>query len=102
MLDVIRFDFDPAVSPFGLTVRLETLALGGVVLLVLVLIALAAGRASGPIDAERHDAAGSRSRAVGQLRRDDLILIAFGVVPGAVVGGRLGYGLIHLDYYRAN
>jgi len=99
---VIRFDFDPAVSPFGLTVRLETLTLGGVIMLVLVLVALMAGRASGPIDAQSDDAAGSRSRAVGRLRRDDLILIAFGVVPGAVVGGRLGYGLIHLDYYRAN
>ena len=43
-----------------------------------------------------------RVPAVGRLRRDDLILIAFGVVPGAIVGGRLGYGLIHLDYYRAN
>lgn len=99
---MIRFDFDPAVSPFGLTVRLETLALGGVILLVLVLVALMAGRAPGPIDAESDDAAGSPSRAVGRLRRDDLILIAFGVVPGAIVGGRLGYGLIHLDYYRAN
>ena len=99
---MIRFDFDPAVSPFGLAVRLETLTLGGVIMLVLVLVALMAGRASGPIDAQSDDAAGSRSRAVGRLRRDDLILIAFGVVPGAIVGGRLGYGLMHLDYYRAN
>lgn len=100
---MIRFDFDPTVSPFGLTVRLEALALGGVILLVLVLTALMAGRASGPSDAESDDAAGSQSRdPAGRLRRDDLILIAFGVVPGAVVGGRLGYGLIHLDYYRAN
>jgi prolipoprotein diacylglyceryltransferase len=103
VLDVIRFDFDPTVSPFGLTVRLETLALGGVILLMLVLVALMAGRASGPTDAEGDDAAGSHSRdSAGRLRPDDLILIAFGVVPGAVVGGRLGYGLIHLDYYRAN
>jgi Prolipoprotein diacylglyceryltransferase len=103
VLDVIRFGFDPTVSPFGLTVRLETLALGGAILLVLVLVALMAGRASGPTDAGSDDAAGSRSRdSAGRLRRDDLILIAFGVVPGAVVGGRLGYGLIHLDYYRAN
>jgi prolipoprotein diacylglyceryltransferase len=103
VLDVIRFDFDPTVSPFGLTVRLETLALGGVILLVLVLVALMAGMASGPVDSEGDETAGSSSRdSGGRLRRDDLILIAFGVVPGAVVGGRLGYGLIHLDYYRAN
>ena len=37
-----------------------------------------------------------------KLRRDDLILIAFGAIPGAVVGGRLSYVLMHLDYYRAN
>ena len=103
MLDAIRFDFDPTVSPFGLTVRLETLALGGVILLVLVLVALQAGRASRRIGAVDDDAAGSRSLdSTGRLRRDDLILIAFGVVPGAIVGGRLDYGLIHLDYYRAN
>jgi prolipoprotein diacylglyceryltransferase len=103
VLDSIRFDFDPTVSPFGLTVRLETLALGGVILLVLVLVALQAGRTSRRIDAESDDAAGSRSLdSAGRLRRDDLILIAFGVVPGAIVGGRLDYGLIHLDYYRAN
>jgi prolipoprotein diacylglyceryltransferase len=103
VLDVIRFDFDPTVSPLGLTVRLETLALGGVILLMLVLVALMADRVSLPTDAEGDDAAGSRSRdSAGRLRPDDLILIAFGVVPGAVVGGRLGYGLIHLDYYRAN
>jgi prolipoprotein diacylglyceryltransferase len=103
VLDSIRFDFDPTVSPFGLSVRLETLALGGVILLVLVLVALQAGRASRRIDAESDDAAGPRSLdSAGRLRRDDLILIAFGVVPGAIVGGRLDYGLIHLDYYRAN
>jgi prolipoprotein diacylglyceryltransferase len=103
VLDVIRFDFDPTVAPFGLIVRLETLVLGGVILLVLALVALIAGWVSQPTDAESDDGAGSHSRdSAGRLRRDDLILIAFGVVPGAVVGGRLGYGLIHLDYYRAN
>jgi prolipoprotein diacylglyceryltransferase len=35
------------------------------------------------------------------LRRDDVLLIALGVLPGAVVGGRLVYGLVHLDYFRA-
>ncbi len=102
MLDLIRFDFDPTVAPFGLTVRLETLLLGGVILLVLVLMALMAGRASLPADAAGDDPAGSVPGGfAGRLRRDDLILVAFGVVPGAFVGGRLGYGLIHLDYYRA-
>lgn len=112
MLDVIRFDFDPTVAPFGLSIRLETLALSGVILMVLVLIALRAGRA--PVtdvtaaavsrDTARDAAVESRGAptAGGRLRRDELILIAFGVIPGAVVGGRLSYVLIHLDYYKAN
>jgi prolipoprotein diacylglyceryltransferase len=103
VLDVIRFDFDPTVAPFGLTVRLETLALGAVILLVLVLVALMAGLERQPTNVPGDDPTGSSSRdSAGRLRRDDLILIAFGVVPGAFIGGRLGYGLIHLDYYRAN
>jgi hypothetical protein len=103
--DVIRFDFDPTASPFGLSIRLETLALCGVIFLVLVLTALRAGRAPVPdvttVSVARETAADSRgSRASGgRLRRDDLILIGFGVVPGAVVGGRLSYVLVHLDYY---
>jgi prolipoprotein diacylglyceryltransferase len=98
VLDAISFDFDPTVAAFGLTVRLETLALGGVIFLVLVLTALRAGRVQ-----PRADDTGSRSgESGGRLRRDDLILIGFGVVPGAVLGGRLGYGLVHLDYYQVN
>ena len=97
MAAAITFDFDPTVSPFGLPVRLETLALCGVIFLTLILIALRAGRVKFSDEA----AAGTRGSG-GRLRRDDLILIAFGVVPGAVVGGRLGYGLLHLDYYSAN
>jgi prolipoprotein diacylglyceryltransferase len=100
--DVIRFDFDPTVAPFGLSIRLETLALCGVIFMVLLLIALRAGRApvtEAPTATETH---GLRGSGGGRLRRDDLILIGFGVVPGAVVGGRLSYVLIHLDYYLAN
>jgi Prolipoprotein diacylglyceryl transferase len=106
--DLIRFDFDPTASPFGLSIRLETLALCGVILLVLVLTALRAGRAPVPDVATAAvsrgspaDPRGSRASG-GRLRRDDLILIGFGVVPGAVVGGRLSYVLVHLDYYLAN
>ncbi len=36
------------------------------------------------------------------LRPDDLLFIAVAAVPGAVIGGRLGYVLLHLDYYAAN
>jgi prolipoprotein diacylglyceryltransferase len=91
----VRLDFDPSTIVLGTSVRLDMLALAGVVFVVLIIVALGAGRSGvtagidGAPDAPR-------------LRRDDLILIAFGAVPGAVIGGRLGYGLLHLDYYRTD
>lgn len=36
------------------------------------------------------------------LRVDDLVFAVVGAVPGAIVGGRLGSVLDHLDYYVAN
>jgi prolipoprotein diacylglyceryltransferase len=98
VLATIRLDFDPSTTVFGLSIRLETLALAGVVLLVLLMAAVGAGRkGAGAIAADSDTRA-----ALPKLRRDDLILIAFGAVPGAVVGGRLEYVLVHLDYYQAN
>jgi prolipoprotein diacylglyceryltransferase len=77
---VLTFHFDPIAARFGdLAVRWEALALAGVLIVSLVLAGLLA-----------------RS---GDLRADDLAFIAIGAVPGAVVGGRLGYGLLHPDYY---
>ena len=93
MLATITFNFDPSLTLAGASLRWESLALAGTILLCLLVAALAAGLANERLDAESDEPL---------LRRDDLILIAFGVVPGAVVGGRLGYGLVHLDYYLAN
>jgi hypothetical protein len=107
----IGFDFTPTATLFGLTVRLETLALAGTVMLVLILVAIGAGRSQKKVDCITEEAdeaatiAGLRSTvatAPARLRRDDLLLIAFGAVPGALVGGRIDYALTHLDYYRAN
>lgn len=97
MLAGITLDFDPSATMFGLAIRLETLGLAGAVLVTLLLVAIGAGRA-GAGAACVDDAARA---ALPKLRRDDLILIAFGAVPGVVVGGRLDYALIHLDYYQA-
>jgi prolipoprotein diacylglyceryltransferase len=36
------------------------------------------------------------------LRPDDIPFLVLGIVPGAVIGGRLEYVLVHLDYYLAN
>jgi len=97
VLAVVSLDFDPSTSLFGLSLRLETLGLAGAILLVLVFAALSAGRTN--LVATANGVAGAIEP---KLRRDDLILIAFGAVPGAVIGGRLGYALVHFDYYSAN
>jgi phosphatidylglycerol:prolipoprotein diacylglycerol transferase len=85
---VIVFEFDPTIRLGGLAIRWETLGIAVAVLVALVAAAILAGRLAAPT--------GER------LRRDDLLFIALGVVPGAVIGGRLGYVLLHLDYYRAH
>lgn len=79
----ILFEFDPLLRlSDGIVVRWQTVALVAVV-------------AAGLI------AAGLIARREG-LRSDDLLFIAVATVPGAVVGGRIGYVLLHLDYYGAN
>jgi prolipoprotein diacylglyceryltransferase len=68
---VIAFDFDPLYRlGDGLVVRWQTVALAAVVAACLIVAGLLARRAS--------------------LRPDDLLYIAVGAVPGAVIGGRLG------------
>lgn len=85
----IQLTFDPYLRLAGQAVRWETLAVAGAILLALLVAGLLAGRAASP--------SGGSS-----LRRDDLLFIVLGIVPGAVIGGRLSYALIHLDYYQAN
>lgn len=77
---VIRFDFDPYAQLFGdLAVRWGALALAAVIVAALL-------------------SAGLLARA-GGLRADDVVFIVVGVVPGAVIGGRIGYLLLHADYF---
>ena len=77
---VILFDFDPYAQLFGdLTVSWGAIALAGVIAAALLL-------------------AGILARAAG-LRADDVVFIAVGIVPGAVIGGRLGYLIVHSSYY---
>jgi prolipoprotein diacylglyceryltransferase len=79
---VLTFGFDPIAHPFGdVAVRWGVLALAGVLIASLVL-------------------AGVLARVDG-LRADDLAFVAIGAVPGAVVGGRLGYALLHWDWFGA-
>ena len=80
---VIAFDFDPLLRlADGLVVRWQTVALVAIVTAGLIVAGLIARR-------ER-------------LRADDLLFIAVAAVPGAVIGGRIGYVLLHLDYYSSH
>jgi prolipoprotein diacylglyceryltransferase len=77
---VIAFDFEPLLRLFGeLVIRWQTVALAAVIVACLVVAGLMARRSS--------------------LRDDDLLYIAIAAVPGAVIVGRLGYGLTHLDLF---
>jgi phosphatidylglycerol---prolipoprotein diacylglyceryl transferase len=90
---VINITFDPVLRLSDTSsVRFETVGLAIVLFLGLALAARI----------------GSITPTIGPyvpapgLRVDDLVFIVVGAVPGAIVGGRLGYVLNHLDYYRAN
>lgn len=79
---VIAFDFDPLVHlGSSLTVRWQTLALALVVFVCLGALGTLARRA--------------------RLRADDLVYIAIGAAPGAIVAGRLGYALLVPEAFAA-
>jgi prolipoprotein diacylglyceryltransferase len=92
-LGVIQLAFDPVLQLSDTaSVRYETIGVGIVLFLGLVAAAWI----------------GSRTPSVGPyvpapgLRVDDLVFGVVGAVPGAIVGGRLGAVLDHLEFYRAN
>jgi phosphatidylglycerol---prolipoprotein diacylglyceryl transferase len=97
---VIEFTFAPIVSIGGLEVRLETIALAGVILVALVVAAMIAWGT--PLDLGRPTDSLDEDDEPNHLRADDLLYVAVGALPGAVAGGRIGYVLLHLDYYTAN
>ncbi len=112
-LAVFTFDFDPYLRLGDRAVSLETLGVAAAVFVAVVLAGLIAGRTSvllaGP--GARTSPWGRPTPAsairpdwpqLGHLRRDDLLLVAVGAVPGAIAGGRLGQVLVHLDFYAAN
>jgi prolipoprotein diacylglyceryltransferase len=79
---VIVFQFDPYAQLLGdLAVRWGTIALGVAIVLALILAAVLARG--------------------GGLRVDDIVFIAVGIVPGAVIGGRIGFALLHWSFYSA-
>ncbi len=76
---VLAFDFDPLLHLGDGAVRWETVAIAAAIFAALVIAGVAC-RASG-------------------LRVDDLLFVVLGIVPGAVVGGRLGYVLLHPAFF---
>jgi phosphatidylglycerol:prolipoprotein diacylglycerol transferase len=78
----IALDFDPVVRLGDAAIRLQLVAVAAA-LLVTLLAAAAIARRHG-------------------LRLDDVLFIAVGAVPGAVIGGRLGYVLAHVDHFAAS
>ena len=78
---VLAFDFDPLLHVGDGAVRWETIAIAGAIFAAIVLAGLAA--------------------RTSRLRIDDLLFVVLGIVPGAVVGGRLGYAALHPAFFRA-
>ena len=79
----LAFDFDPILRlPADIVVRWQTLALAALIAGTLVVAGLIARRAG--------------------LRADDLLYVAVGIVPGAVIGGRLGYGIAHAETFASD
>lgn len=92
-LGVLTLTFDPVLRlNETASVRTETIALAIVVFLGLILAARFASITPSVVP---------YVPAPG-LRIDDLVFVVVGAVPGAILGGRLGYVLAHLDYYQAN
>lgn len=97
---VLTFGFDAAFHAGDLVVRWQTLGVAIALLAGIAWCALIAGRTPAfetLIGEPATDDAGSG--AAWHMRRDDLLFIVLGVLPGAVVVGRLGYGLLHADWY---
>ena len=78
---VIAFDFDPFLRIGDGAIRWETIGYAAAIFAAIVLAGI-----------------GARSL---ELRPDDLLFVILGIVPGAVVGARLGYVLLHIDFFAA-
>ncbi|HUQ79012.1 MAG TPA: prolipoprotein diacylglyceryl transferase family protein [Patescibacteria group bacterium] len=78
---VIAFDFDPLLRIADGVVRWETVAIAASLFAALTIAGVVARRA--------------------RLRADDLLFVVLGIVPGAVLGGRLGYVLLHPGFFLA-
>lgn len=86
---VITFDFDPLLFVDDISIRLQTVAIAAIIFATLILLARIGQLTAlpGPYVPPQ------------TLRAAELPFLILGIVPGAVLGGRLDYVLVHLDYY---
>jgi prolipoprotein diacylglyceryltransferase len=97
---VLVLGFDPSFRVGDIAVRWQTLGIAVAVLAGLAWCALIAGRTPAFDTWIGGRLAGSEGGGgAWHLRRDDLLFIVLGALPGAVVLGRVGYGLLHADWY---
>lgn len=89
---VITFEFDPLIYFGDVSVRLQTLAVVAVAFGALLLLVRIAQRTP----------AASPYVPPPNLRAAELPFLILGMIPGAVLGGRLDYVLSHVDYYVAH
>jgi prolipoprotein diacylglyceryltransferase len=110
LLAVIELNFDPLLHIAGMTIRWQTIGVTIALLIALAMAALMAPNvgAQRPFFRRRQPdltplfpAAPKveQARRVRRLRLDDMILIVAGIVPGAVVVGRVFHGLDYWSYY---
>lgn len=97
LLAAIQLNFDPLLHVGELTLRLQTI---GVTLAVLVALTVAALMAP-DISMQRWFSRSADTRG-GPLRLDDMVLIIAGIVPGAVIGGRIVHIISFWDAYAAS
>jgi prolipoprotein diacylglyceryltransferase len=96
---ILTFGFDASFQLGAFVVRWQTIGLAVAAFAGIVWTALIAGRTPAfetligePSEAADHG-------WTWQMRRDDLLFIILGALPGAVILGRVGYGLLHADWY---
>jgi len=111
---LIEVGFDPLLHLGGLDIRWQTI---GLTVALLVALALAARICSylpprlsiaamvagaGPVYPAVGARPGAEMPTSQRLRLDDLAYVVLGVVPGAVVGGRVVHGLVYWDAYAVD
>src|SRR5688500_10030508 len=93
LLAVIDVSFDPTLRLGELAIRWQTIG---------VTVALLAGLAVAALMVpEDSDAPQPAPRPLRPLRLDDMVLIVAGIVPGAVIGGRLMHAIAFWESYAA-